>query len=384
VSPETPAVARLVCPHRPPCPGCPRLGAPGVDRQKRLALERLAAQMGALLAPPVEGARTGFRHRARLAVRGRSSVPKIGIFQEGSHRIADTPSCLVHHPLINLVARALKESIKRTRAEPYFDGPHKGLVRYVQVVVERPSATAQVVVVTRSETPDSAMPLLEELRVQTKGLLHSLWWNGQPLRDNAILGPHWRRIFGPETVRETIAGVPVHYPPGAFGQSNLEVADRLVELVHSYVPAGSRVAEFHAGVGAIGLGLLERSAAYAFNEIARAGLEGLERGLAEQPPANRDKAVVRAGSAAGAVDLLGGADVVIVDPPRKGLEPPLLERLTREPPATLVAISCGFEAFQREAAALTARGTLRLDQIAPFDLFPHTDQVEVVARFAKT
>jgi tRNA/tmRNA/rRNA uracil-C5-methylase (TrmA/RlmC/RlmD family) len=53
--------------------------------------------------PPavVEGPPFGYRHRARLAVRGRSASPKVGIFQEGTHRIVDIPRCLVHHPLVN-------------------------------------------------------------------------------------------------------------------------------------------------------------------------------------------------------------------------------------------------------------------------------------------
>jgi tRNA/tmRNA/rRNA uracil-C5-methylase (TrmA/RlmC/RlmD family) len=70
----------------------------------RAALGTLLAAAG--LPPPVvvEGASFGYRHRARLAVRGRAASPKIGIFQEGSHRVVDIPRCLVHHPLVNEVA----------------------------------------------------------------------------------------------------------------------------------------------------------------------------------------------------------------------------------------------------------------------------------------
>src|SRR5690348_6374514 len=104
------------------------------------ALERLRAlcrETGASPPEIVVGARTGFRHRARLAVRGRAASPKIGIFERESHHVVDIPRCLVHHPLINGVAAELKRAMVATRAAPYSDDAHKGLVRYVQVVIER-------------------------------------------------------------------------------------------------------------------------------------------------------------------------------------------------------------------------------------------------------
>ncbi|HVM64194.1 MAG TPA: hypothetical protein VMU14_04980, partial [Acidimicrobiales bacterium] len=104
----------VVCPHRPPCPGCPRFGEPGLAPPALAALEALARDAG--LAPPsvVEGPPFGWRHRARLMVRGRATSPKVGIFQEGSHRIVDMPQCLVHHPGVNVVAAAAKAAIRAT------------------------------------------------------------------------------------------------------------------------------------------------------------------------------------------------------------------------------------------------------------------------------
>src|SRR5262245_37269221 len=91
-SPEPRGIARerfaMQCPHRPPCPGCPRFAVPGIASTAGDALGALARSCG--LPPPktVEGPALGYRHRARLAVRGRATSPKIGIFQEDTHRIA--------------------------------------------------------------------------------------------------------------------------------------------------------------------------------------------------------------------------------------------------------------------------------------------------------
>jgi tRNA/tmRNA/rRNA uracil-C5-methylase (TrmA/RlmC/RlmD family) len=157
----------------------------------------------------------GYRHRARLAVRGRPRSPKIGIFQEGSHRIVDIPRCIVHHPLVNEVAAAVKAAVRRTGVSIYGDGSHRGCLRYLQIVVERPTGRAQVVLVANDETPDALAPTAEALVADLGPKLHSLWWNGNPARANVILGSHWHRWSGPEAVCETIGGARVFYPPGA-------------------------------------------------------------------------------------------------------------------------------------------------------------------------
>ena len=374
----------LECPHRPPCPGCPRLGEPGVAAQARRALDDLARRAGIDPPPLLTGPPTGWRHRVRLAVRGRPASPKVGIFQEGSHRIVDIPRCLVHHPLVNRVAAALKEAMRRTGITPYADTTHRGFVRALQVVVERPSQRVQVVLIANGDDPEPLAPLAAALREALGPSLHSLWWNGNPARTNVILGPHWHRWCGPEAVRETIGGACVCFPPGAFGQANLPLADRLVEQVHAWVPDGVTLTELYAGCGAIGLGLLPRVAAATFNEAAPAGLRGLALGLAAAGPVLSAKAQVVAGPAAGLAGAPCAADVVIADPPRKGLDRPLLDALAAAPPRRLVLVSCNLEAFLREADALCHGGRSRLAALAAVALFPHTAHVETLACFDAT
>ena len=371
------------CPHRPPCPGCPRFGEPGIAAEALATLAAVCAEAGVGAPEPVEGAPFGYRHRARLAVRGRAASPKIGLFQEGSHRIVDIPSCPVHHPLVNEVAAAVKEAVRRTGVAPYAEASHRGLLRYVQVVVERPSASAQVVLVANDESPDGLDPLARALRDRLGARLHSLWWNGNPARTNTILGPHWSHRDGPPAVCETLNGAPVFFPPGAFGQSNLPLFERLAARAAGWVPDGAHVVEFHAGCGAIGLGLLPRVARITFNEAAPASLAGLAMGLAAQPAADRARVAVLPGPAADHAAAVRDADLVIVDPPRRGLDDTLLAALLADPPARLIAVSCNPVAFGREARALLAGGRLRLDAVVPWALFPHTGHVETLARFSR-
>lgn len=369
------------CPHRPPCPGCPRFALPGLDPRALEPLIGLAARAGLPSPQVVEGERFGFRYRARLAVRGRVENPKIGIFEGGSHRVVHIPDCRIHHSLINDVARLARRTMVEHRVLPYSDAAHAGSIRYLQIVVERQSETAQVVVVTRDASPDVFSGFFAALGERLGARLHSLWWNGQPERSNAVLGELWQRISGPAAVSELCAGTRLFYPPGAFGQSHLELADRIAASVSELIPDHAHVVEYYAGVGALGLPLARRVARLELNELGSASLSGLELGIAELPDEARARVQVYPGSAGDAAARLCGVDVVLVDPPRKGLDAPLLAQLLKTPVPRLVYVSCGLPALLREAEQLLASGSYRLTALKAFALFPYTEHVETLAVF---
>jgi tRNA/tmRNA/rRNA uracil-C5-methylase (TrmA/RlmC/RlmD family) len=367
------------CLHRPPCPGCPRYGEPGIAPAARAALDALARLHGLPQVPVVSGATSGFRLRARLAIRGRQGAPKIGMFQLGTHRVVHIPGCPIQHPLINRVAAVVRRALVDADVSIYSESVHRGHARYLQVVVERASQTAQVVLVANSPAVEPLAACLERIREGLGAQLHSLWFNAHCERSNAVLGPQFERWCGPEAVIERFGGAAVHYPPGAFGQSNLDVADRIVEHVRGLVPEGARVAEFYAGVGAIGLSLLPRVSVIRMNELSPHSLQGLALGIEGLEEADRAKVEVVPGAAVAALQAASSVDVVIADPPRKGLDRELLDRLVGQPPGRFIYVSCGLESFLRDTARLTAGGGLRLRSLAAFNLMPFTEHVETVA-----
>lgn len=371
------------CPHRPPCPGCPRFGEPGLDSLVRAAIGELARRHGLADPPLVSGAMLGFRHRARLVIRGRLGSPKLGLFELGTHRVVHIPSCKVQHPLINRVAGVVRRALVQARVPSYSDQAHLGLARYLQVVVERGSQAAQVVLVANSKTAEPLAGCLELIREELGRELHSLWFNAHCDRSNTILGAHFERWCGPDTVVEHFGGAAVHYPPGAFGQSNLEVAQRIIEHLRAEIPEGACAAEFYAGVGAIGLSVVDRLRELRLNESSPHALRGLEQGLDGLDPVQRAKIVLRPGAAATMQEAADGADIVIVDPPRKGLEPALAQRLAERAPQKLLYVSCALESLREDILRLTSRGALRLAGLTVFDMFPYTAHVETVARFER-
>jgi len=331
----------------------------------------------------VGGATHGFRLRSRLAIRGRPGAPKVGMFQLGTHRVVPIPDCSIHHPLINRVVAVVRRSLVDADVTSYAEATHAGLARYLQVVVERSTQTAQVVLVANSPTAAPLAACLDLVRERLGDELHSLWFNANCERSNTILGPGFHHWAGPACVIERFGGAAVHYPPGAFGQSNLDIAERIVEHVRARVPEGARVTEFYAGVGAIGLSLLSGVSELRMNEVSPQSLQGMVLGLADLDPASRAKVKVVPGPAAMALEAMSGANVVIADPPRKGLDRELLERLGEQPPERFIYVSCGLESLLEDTARLTSSGKLRLGNLTAFNLMPFTEHVETVACFER-
>ena len=376
--------ASASCPHRPPCPGCPRFGERGIAPAARGALDQLARAHGLPEVTVISGQTAGFRLRARLAIRGRLCSPKVGLFAFGTHRVVHIPNCRVQHPLINRVAAIVRRALVDARVTCYSEKAQLGVARYLQVVVERSSQTAQVVLVANSATPAPLAACFDLIRERLGSELHSLWFNENCERSNTILGPHFQNWCGPASVVERFGGAAVHYPPGAFGQNNLDVAQSIIEHVRAQIPSGARVAEFYAGVGAIGLSLLADTSEIRMNEVSPHSLHGLELGLAGLDAANRAKISVVPGPAGAAKLAAAGAQVVIADPPRKGLDPELTDYLGEYPPERFVYVSCGLESLLNDAARLTSNGKLRLRGLAAFNLLPYTEHVETVARFERS
>jgi 23S rRNA (uracil1939-C5)-methyltransferase len=248
--------------------------------------------------------------------------------------------------------------------------------------VERSSQTAQIVLICNAASSESARPLLECLERELAEAVHSLWWNGNPDVTNRILGDSFERIVGPECLVEELGGAHVFFPPGAFGQNNLDLFDRVVKKVHALVPDGRPVVELYAGSGALGLGLSPRVGRLVFNEINPASLDGLARGIAALPPEAQARVQVVPGPAQDAASHIETDSVVIVDPPRKGLAPELLTAFAERAPERVVYLSCDLTSLIRDSQLLEAQG-LRLTSATGYDLFPYTEHIETLAHFQR-
>jgi 23S rRNA (uracil1939-C5)-methyltransferase len=122
----------------------------------------------------------------------------------------------------------------------------------------------------------------------------------------------------------------------------------------------------------------------ALNEVNPDSLEGLELGVRDLAPEVGARVRVLPGPAADSVGAIAEAEVVIVDPPRRGLDSSVISALIAAPPERLVYVSCGLESFLEQAELLRGSGRFRLAGLELYVMFPYTDHVETLAWFERT
>jgi tRNA/tmRNA/rRNA uracil-C5-methylase (TrmA/RlmC/RlmD family) len=352
-----------ICPHFGACSGCTlknNLDAPPIWAEVINFFK---------VAELVAGELYGWRTKAKLAVRGRFREPKIGLFRSGTHEVEPILDCLAHHPSINRAVKILEGAIQEEKVFIYDE--KKGILRYVQCLVDLATGKVQLVLVVQARSP-SLERFCEALL--KSDLWHSIWLNVQPAKTNAILGEEWIHVWGEKFLWQELCGQKFPFHPGAFSQAHWTLFESLAKQVIEWVPDGSKLLEIYAGVGM--MGILATSKALSVDLVEN----NLHSYLSFQEM--NASARYHLGDAKSATLLLERADCVIVDPPRKGIDPVLLESM-KSFSGTLIYVSCDFQSFVRDAKSLIESGWI-LQEGKGYLLFPGTNHVETTALFRRS
>lgn len=299
------------------------------------------------------------RLKAKLAVR---PGPQIGLFKKNSHDVLPIPHCLVHHPAINRAVVLIREEMIRQNLPAYCEKTATGVLRYIQLFVERATGRVQLVLVMNTPHEAFCQSLLKY------DLWHSIWLNIHPTASNTIFGPTWRLIHGEPFLWQTINQTPIAFHPAAFSQTHLPLFEKMVQKIETWIEPNDKILELYAGVGAIGLSLHHKALTLVENNpFAHLSFQ--------QSKTDIPYLCIDAKEA----DLTQHT-LIIVDPPRKGLDPVLLKKLCELQSARLIYISCGFESFKRDAKELLSSGW-KLKEAAGYLLFPGTNHVEILSHF---
>jgi 23S rRNA (uracil1939-C5)-methyltransferase len=370
------------CPHFKICSGCAL--ELGVERSKSFENANnffLNHQLSNLSLET--GHAEGWRCRARLAIRGTSTKPLIGLFEEGTHQVVDIPFCKIHHPLINQAIQTLRHWIIEEKLSPYDELKGAGLLRYVQLTIERHSQRVQLVLVLNCASIEEVDPLIfERLKTSFPSLWHSLWVNFNKRRDNLIFSSQWLFIFGDLWLWESIRGQKIYFHPESFMQANPEMFERLLMKMETFIPQNAALIEFYAGVGAIGLSLIPHCKEIVCVEIVPIAKDCFEKSRAFLSEEQRQRISFYTAAAKAQIVLLDKAwDVVVVDPPRKGLERPFIQALcAAKNLKRLIYVSCGWESFKRDCEILL-KSSWKLVNAELFLFFPGSEHLEILAVF---
>ncbi len=317
-----------------------------------------------------------WRTRAKLAVRGSLKNPEIGLFEKNSHQVLSIPQCRVHHPAINKAVESVRRWMVECCVTPYRESDRSGALRYIQCSVERSSGKVQLALVCNKPLPKEAVQKLwDEFPIW-----QSIWVNENQRTDNVIFGSDWKLLFGSEWLWEKLAGVDCCFHPAGFAQANLTAFEALLKRVGEWISPNKRVVEYYAGAGVIGLSLAAKGCFVSCYEVNAA----CEPAFNESKKRLESKTISwNCSPTENALQGIEDYDVVVIDPPRKGLDKRTLEVLKGLNKGTqLVYVSCGWSSFVRDCGVLLDSGW-KLLKGEIYIFFPGSDHIETLSLFEK-
>ncbi len=375
------------CPAYPRCGGCTgRHMSYGLTLEaKRRQVEdcfRRIAHMEVEV-PPVLGMDDphGYRNKTALPVGGTADDPQIGFFAPRSHTIIPAAACPNAMPPSGAICEALMDWMRAYRIEPYREESHTGLIRHLVIRVNREGVAMACVVVNGDRVPHED----ELVKTLTCAGAVSVILNGNTKRTNVIMGRSFRTLSGAPTLRDTLCGLKFDLSPASFYQVNPSQAEVLYRTAIDFAQLRPEdlVCDVYCGAGTITLCMARHCREAVGIEIVPDAIRNAEANARLNGIANVSFHV---GAAEEKLPELvtGGLrpDVIVVDPPRKGLELRVIEAMSAAQPRRIVYISCGIATLARDAALLRDLGW-QVDRVQPVDMFCWTGGIETVCSFSK-
>ena len=318
------------------------------------------------------------RNKTAVPVGGTADNPELGFYRRRSHAIVPIENCPVSMPGLGEVLSAVRDWMKQNCVQPYNELNGKGLVRHVVMRVSRAGALMVTLVATKDRlpNPDGLIALLKE---RVPGFC-SLHLSVNSARNNVILGRTSRKLYGEDAIYETLLGLTFEMPPLSFFQVNPAQTERLYQKAIDFaqLKPSDTVVDAYAGAGTISL-CMARSCAHVIGiEIVPQAIDGARRNAQRNGIGNAEFHV------AAVEDLLPRLvkeglrpDVVVLDPPRKGVEPQVVDAVLQARPRRVVYVSCHVPTQARDLKLLH-EGGYRFEKCQPVDMFCYAGGVENV------
>lgn len=377
---------RPFCPHYPHCIGCPFINVPypaQLTKKREIVAQALTAfpALGGIEIPPVVPSphRLGYRARVKLVVRRTKGEVATGLYVPGSHRVIDISSCPVHPRPVNQVVHYLKNKLLELGIAPYDERDDSGDLRYLDFRYSFARRELSVTLVSRHQILPEAGRLARSLQRRFR-FVAGVIQNVNEQRGNVIWGKSSRSLAGNETILEQVGNLKLVFPAGVFSQANPFTARKLYDFVYETAGLKGRetVLDLYCGVGPIALYLADAARQIWAVDDSEVAINTAKQNARRNGISNCRFAVGDvADKAAEAGKMLGRIDLVVVNPPRKGIGAAAMEALLNLHADRIIYVSCEPHSLARDLDRLVAAG-YDIRRLQPFDMFPQTAEVETV------
>ncbi|KOO47998.1 23S rRNA (uracil(1939)-C(5))-methyltransferase RlmD [Viridibacillus arvi] len=374
------------CPVFAQCGGCQlqHLSYEGQLKWKEKMVRNVMTRIGKIDAPvlPVKGMDNpwNYRNKAQIPFGLNGEAPIAGFYKTKSHDIVDTDRCLIQTAEADAILEGLKPRLWKLGIKPYDEQTGQGMLRHVVVRKGRATNEVMVVLVTKKRKfpqAEAAVELIKQLVPNVTSIMQNI--NGE--KTNVIFGNETLKLWGNDTIEDTIGDVRFEISARSFYQVNPEQTEVLYKQALDYadLKGDETVIDAYCGIGSISLFLAQKAKYVMGVEIVPQAIEDAKRNAELNGFTNT---YFEAGPAEEVIPRWykegKTADILVVDPPRKGCDEALLNTILEQRPKRVVYVSCNPATLARDLRILEDGG-YKAQEVQPVDMFPHTAHCEAVA-----
>lgn len=382
------------CPAFPACGGCNyrHIAYEAESRLKKEQITSALERIGGISCPeiayhPAE-AIDAYRNKAIFPVApGKDGKAVFGFFRANTHAVIPCTTCRIHPPVFSELAAAVCTYMNEYGVPAYDEATQKGVVR--SIFIRRGAVSGEIMVCINAAK--RRLPYVEELVLYLKAAapeLTSVLLSHQPEASNRLIGERIFRIWGEPVITDVLAGNTLSLSPHTFYQVNHAQCERLYAQILTYAAQCApletlNVLDLFCGAGSITLALARRCRSAVGIESVPDAVRDAEANAAQNQSKNVRFFCADAQDATAQLAQIDfHPDLVVVDPPRKGLAESVCQFLTDLDIQHLIYVSCDPATLARDVARLRSGG-YQVDAVSGFDLFPRTANVETVCLLSK-
>jgi 23S rRNA (uracil1939-C5)-methyltransferase len=322
-----------------------------------------------------------YRNKAQYPVGIGKEGPIAGFFARRSHEIIDAASCDIQHSLSDKAKDIVLGFVKALNIPVYNENTGEGIIRHVVTKIAFGTGEVMVIIVaTRPEIP-KVNKLVYRLKRDIPGL-GSIILNVNPKPGNVVLGTQNITLYGKDTIEDKLDGLTFEISPLSFYQVNSIQTEVLYKkaLEFASLSGNETVYDLYCGIGTITLFAARKARLAIGIEVVTEAVEAARRNAIKNNIVNTEFHTGEAEKVFPKLFANGKkADVVFVDPPRKGCDEVLLKTLAEMSPSRIVYVSCNPSTLARDLKYLCGTDAgYEVKEVQPVDMFPWTEHVESV------
>lgn len=379
------------CPHFGKCGGCDTMHM-SYEEELRFKLDKVNSALKhigkqSLMAENIIGSDSmyNYRNKGIFAVAQVEGRPSFGFYRERSHELIKVDNCLIQKELSCRAAKAVTDFMANNKFEAYNEETGKGTVRHVFCRQAVHESGAVLCIVSKSGFGAKTQSLVEFLRERCPELT-GIVLNINKTRGNTVLTGDFYTLWGESDICDSLCGVKFKIAPQAFFQINPPQAEKLYEKAIEYAALSpdSLVFDLYCGAGTISLCMAKKVGKVIGAEIIPEAVVNAGENAKLNGIENAEFICADAGKAAKSLAERGlKPEVVMVDPPRKGMYPEAIEAVASMQPDRIVYVSCNPATLARDILRFNDCG-YTLKEVTAVDMFPRTAHVESVALLLRT